>query len=105
MRVSIIRADNIVSVDGVAFGVGCANLPPHVHAIQWFGMAGEIEYAEMRNDAGAVWKLPNQAFHDFTPYQGYVDAWTAQKAIAEAEAKRLAAEAAKQAATAPADGA
>ena len=82
----------MVTVDGVGFKVGCANLPPHIHAIQWYGVAGEIEFIEMRDSAGAVFKLPNQVIHDFTPYQGYVDAWTAQKNVAAAEAKRIAAE-------------
>ena len=97
MRVSIIREDNLVVVDGEAHAVNLENLPAHIHAIQWNGNInqGQLEYAGLVHPVTkAVVKLPNEPLSDFAPYQSYVDAWKAQKETAAAEATRLKAEAA-----------
>lgn len=100
MRVTIIRETNTVVFNAVAFEVDCSALPADVHAIQWDGTRGEIEYSLVHcAHCGGRQKKPNEAFQDFKPYQPYVDGWNAardaaaEKARAEAEKRRIEAEA------------
>ena len=83
MRVTIIRDDNIVLVDGVAHRVDCSDLPIDVHAVQWAGDLGEVEYAlAVCAHCGGRSKKMNATFADMTPYQRYVDRWNEVKADA-----------------------
>lgn len=44
MRVTIIRADRTVAVDGRGFGgIDMSVLPETVHAVQWYGTHGDLE--------------------------------------------------------------
>lgn len=93
MRLTIVKDDNAVYVDGVAYGVDCSTLPAAFHALQWDSTHGEVEYAATRCDhCGARSKKGNELITDIAPYQKYVDAWSVAKAVAEAEAARVAAE-------------
>lgn len=100
MRVTIIKDDNAVIVDGVRFEVGAvALLAADIHAIQWDGAAvhGEIEFRFSRCvHCGGGSKKSNAEFRDFTPYQPLVDAWMAARAAAEAEKAKREAEAAAE---------
>lgn len=91
MRVAIIREDNAVNVDGVRYAVDCSTLPADVHAVQWNGVSGEVEYSLVGCDhCGGRSKKPNEFIKDFSPYDGYVHAWAAAKIAAEeAEAAKL----------------
>lgn len=68
-RITIIRQDNTVVVDGVGASVDCAELPQYVHAIQWFGTDGWIEFAP---DAGGK-RSPNLKIVEIAPYGFLVD--------------------------------
>ena len=84
MRVTIVPSDGTVVVDGVGFTVKCDDLPVNVHAIQWDGVRGQIEYGVQRCEhCGGRSKAPNEEFTDFAPYQKYVDAWGIAKAAAD----------------------
>lgn len=85
MRATIIRDDNAVTVDGVRFEVGAvALLAADIHAIQWDGVRGEIEYAYVTcAHCGVGSKKPNEAITDFSPYQPLLDAHAKLKAAAE----------------------
>lgn len=88
MRVTIIKDDNTVTVNGEALTVDCSNLPATVHAIQWDGVHGEIEHRMTRCDhCGARSKKGNEILSSFATFQPYVDAWTIAKAQAEEAAK------------------
>ena len=88
MRVTIIRNDNAVYVDGKPHQVDCSALPADFHALQWDGVAGEIEYAAVRcSHCLAVSKKPNEVTADFSPYQIYLDAWNVAEAAALAAAE------------------
>jgi len=91
MRATIIRADNSVIIDGMQFQIGAvAMLPADVHAVQWYGSRGEIEYKFLHCEhCGTGSKKPNEAISDFSPYQPLVDAWTAAKAAYDAEQEQL----------------
>jgi len=44
MKLTIVREDNTVIVDGVAHGVDCSELPTFIHAIQFDNGVGHIEF-------------------------------------------------------------
>jgi hypothetical protein len=80
MRVSIIVKDNTVVVDGQAvFHVDLSAIPSNIHAIQWYGLDGEVEIINHRGH-----HVENREITDFSPYQQYVD--TARRMIAEYDA-------------------
>lgn len=81
MRVTIIRDDNAVIVDGERHTVDCTGLPADFHALQWSGFAGEVEYVVTRCEHCNVRsKKGNVLISDLAPYQKYVDAWRGVKA-------------------------
>lgn len=83
MRVVIIKEDDTVIVDGERRTVDCSGLPPDFHALQWYGVSGEIEYATAQCEhCGARSKKANAVISDLAPYQPYVDAWKEAKADA-----------------------
>lgn len=71
MRLTIIKADHMVYVDGVPLPVECSDLPEDFHALQWDGSDGWIEFVQ---GASGPAKL-NEAISDIAPYQPYIDAW------------------------------
>lgn len=87
MQATIIKDDNMVVVDGVAYTVDCSDLPENFHALQWYGDHGEVEHAVVRCPAcGCRSKKPNDAVTDVAPYQKYLDAWHAAVEKAKADA-------------------
>lgn len=75
MRLTIIRDDNVVIVDGRALSVDLSGLPDNLHAVQWDGLAGHVEY----NDGTA-----NEKLEDIASWQSVVDAWEAARQAGEA---------------------
>ncbi|SCX82423.1 hypothetical protein [Nitrosospira sp. Nsp13] len=67
MRITIIRDDGVVGVDGLFRQVDLSALPPEIRAIQWNGMSGHIEY-----DTAA-----NAPLEAITAFQWIVDRWAA----------------------------
>lgn len=98
MRVTIIKDDNTVTVNGEAHTVDLSALPADFHALQWDGARGEVEYVPHYVD-DVMHKKPNETIKDLAPYQPYLDAWTMAKA--EADAKKAAAEAERMKLNAP----
>lgn len=80
MKVTIVMEDELVIVEGVAYKVDLRDLPPYLHAIQWNGSYGELEF---RADKATGKKLPNISFTDFSPFEYLVGRWRVQKAHAE----------------------
>jgi hypothetical protein len=91
MRLTIVADDNAVGVDGEFFsGLDLAQLNSSIHAVQWYGEYGEVEYkTSFENDA--LVKPANVLISDVAPYQFAVDAWNTAKAQAIAAAAALAA--------------
>ena len=80
MKVVIVPADNLVMVDG--FGsehVDMKNISESIHAIQWTGASGWIEF--MTAEDGT--KQPNQLITDISPYQTIIDQCLQHKAEAD----------------------
>ncbi|EGY24603.1 hypothetical protein DA2_3219 [Desulfovibrio sp. A2] len=88
MRLTIIRDDNVVIVDGRALAVDLAGLPDNLHAVQWDGQAGHVEF----NDG-----TPNEKLEDISAWQSVVDAWGAARQAEDAPSPELNLEEAKAA--------
>lgn len=72
MRLTIIKGDGFVSVDGVGFTkLDLSSLPANFHALQWYETYGNLE----EKDANGV--MSNVEITSLTPYQDAIDAWTA----------------------------
>lgn len=83
MRITIVADDNLVIVDGVsAYGVDLSGLDPTVHAVQWDGARGDIEY---RADPDTGDRKMNFCIVDETPYLVYVERHAIRLAFLEAE--------------------
>ena len=85
--VTVVPKDHLIIVDGVALNLAF-DAPETMHALQWNGTSGEIEWTDDYN-----WHLEAEAYED--EVAPYVALWQAEaarreKAAAEAEAARLA---------------
>ena len=84
MKLTIVPADKMIIVDGVPVRVPDAAYPAGVHAIQWYGDKGEIEYTNAPGEP----KPLNKAITDVTPYLPLVEAWKVEKARQDAEREK-----------------
>lgn len=48
MRLTLIRSDGFISIDGVGYIVDLSTIDPAIHAVQWYEDQGEIEYTDSR---------------------------------------------------------
>lgn len=91
MRLTIIKADNTVGIDGAFLPVDCSALPANFHALQWEGPEAGIG-----GNGEAEWtgkpKPENTEVFDLGEYYAYVEAWRAENVRVKAEIERLAAE-------------
>lgn len=83
MRVSIIPEDGLIIVDGRPLSGFDLSILAGVHAIQWEGLVGEIEYKPVLVD-GALQKPLNEVFDQIGQIQPYIDQWEAKRAIEDA---------------------
>lgn len=75
MRLTIIPSDNVVFVDGKALTVDCSSLDKTIHAVQWDGTSGEVEYATI---AGK--RKPNAVIKDISAFRSLISAYNAEAA-------------------------
>jgi len=75
---TIIKDDGFVAVDGVGLdSIDCSSLATNIHAIQFDGTNGHVEY----NDGTA-----NLAITAISAYSAITDLWTSPKATADTAA-------------------
>ena len=75
---TIIKDDGYIAVDGVGFQpLDCSSLSANIHAIQFDGSNGEVQY----NDGTA-----NLAITAISDYSAITDLWTSTKATADTAA-------------------
>lgn len=87
MRLTIIKGDDAVIVNGERHTVDCSSLPADFHALQWDGTGGEVEYVSTRCEhCGARSKKGNAIISDIASYSDLLDAWK-RAAVAADEAK------------------
>lgn len=92
MRVTIIPADSLVIVDGVPVVFDFSDLvSTDVHAVQWFGEYGEVEFKQYRTPTGLVAPV-SQAITSFEDYSDVLERYNSAKVAQEEEAARAAAE-------------
>lgn len=90
MKISVVKDDGLVYVDGQAHGVKLDDLPDYIHAIQWDSAkkTGHIEY---KADSRGIHQS-NAALVDFSQYEYLIDRWRIVKKekddAAEAQRKR-----------------
>jgi hypothetical protein len=85
MKLTIIKDDNAVYLNGSSFGVDCSSLGSGVHAVQWSGESGWIEY---KSDELGV-KPENEPIYSLQDFQSFVDAAEAAQVAAEQEAEAV----------------
>ena len=86
MRLTIVADDQCVGVEGEYFSpIDLSHLDPTIHAVQWYGEYGEVEY-KTRFENGTLVRPANVLITDVTPIQFAVNAWNAVKAEADAVA-------------------
>ena len=84
MKLTIVADDKRVGVDELFFEpVELPQLDPAIHALQWYGEYGEVEFKTVFAN-GALTKPQNQLITDITPFQFAVEAWNAKKAEIDA---------------------
>jgi len=85
MKLVIIADDSRVCVDSVCYDeLGMGELDPTIHAVQWDGVYGEVEYKSVFEN-GQITKPQNQIITSIDSYQWAIDVWS------EANASELAA--------------
>jgi hypothetical protein len=83
MRLTIVADDNAVGIDGKFFSpLDLSRLDPSIHAVQWYGDYGEVEFRP-RREGGVLITPSNVLITDIAPYQFAVDMWNAAKAVDE----------------------
>ena len=80
-KVTIIKEDNIVIVDGVGRTVDCSGESANLHAVQWDGSSGEVEYKD---------NTPNATIDTISAYQSLIDAHTAAAPVTQTKDEFLA---------------
>lgn len=77
MRLTIIPEDSTVIINGRRFDIDCSALDSTIHAVQWDGERGHIEY---KYTAGGI-KPINTSITDVELFAPQVAAWEAAKAL------------------------
>lgn len=77
MRLTIIPEDSAVIIDGLRLLIDCSSLDQTIHAVQWEGICGHIEYVV----AGDGEKPTNTVIKNVAQFQPIIDAWAAAKAL------------------------
>ena len=89
MKLTIIADDKAVGINSEFFdSLDLPQLDSTIHAVQWYGEYGEVEY-KTRFENGALVKPANVLITDVTSFQFAVDAWNAAK-LAEEQAQAAA---------------
>jgi hypothetical protein len=104
MKLTIVADDGAVGIDGeFFFGLALPQLDLTIHAVQWYGEYGEVEY-KTSFENGVLGRAANLLITDVAPFQFAVDAWqTAKENAIAAEAAAVAAAEAKAEADAQSD--
>jgi hypothetical protein len=84
MRLVIIADDTRIGIDSLNYDdLDMSQLDPTIHAVQWNGEYGEVEY-KSKFENGQMVKPQNQIITSIAPYQWAIDVWNAAKAAEEA---------------------
>lgn len=71
-RLAIVPSDGVVSINGTVFsGIDMSAVPQEIHAVQWYGQHGEIEY---RTDSTGT-RPPNRPIDSLEAFSALIDIW------------------------------
>jgi len=71
MRITVIRDDNAVYIDGVCkTGIDMSSIPPHVNAMQWYDTYGDEESTDPETG-----RPVNTIITSLDDYQGVISQW------------------------------
>lgn len=85
MKLTIVADDGAVGIDGIFFSnLDLSSLDPSIHAVQWYGEYGEIEY-KTKFENGVVFKPENKVITDISSYLFATFLWQTAKEKEEAE--------------------
>jgi hypothetical protein len=87
MKLTIVKSDNMVVVDGLAAEVDCSEIPIFVHAIQWDSDLGRGEIEFVADSDGT--RHPNMPITDIFHYQVMIDRWRLKRLELEHQQKRI----------------
>jgi hypothetical protein len=82
MLVTIIPSDNAIYGDGKMLTIDCTSIAHEIHAVQWSGSNGWIEYINSPGNAVRA----NEAIDTLDAFTQLLDNWTTENARIEAEA-------------------
>lgn len=75
MKLTIIKEDGFVAIDGVGYiGLDLSFLPGNIHAVQWYHTKGEIEFVCEPLEP----KPENQLITSIDQFQEVIDLWNAK---------------------------
>lgn len=74
MKVTIVAEDNMVLINGFPETVDLSALDDDIHAVQWYGTVGEVEY---KMDYVNNTRKGNERITDLTPFAWVIGAWEA----------------------------
>ncbi|WAW10008.1 hypothetical protein NB640_12435 [Oxalobacter vibrioformis] len=79
-QITIVPENGLVMIDGRGFeGLDMTSLASNIHAVQWYGNSGEIEY---KINAQGV-KPANTSFYSLDAYARIIALWEAEKDAAD----------------------
>lgn len=91
MKLTIIRDMGLVHVDGRGHDeLDLSSVPADVHAVQWDGTSGEIEYVSNDTPNDSITSLPSWAQAIANERKAVIDAEIAEEEKAKADAKAYA---------------
>lgn len=91
MRLTILKADGFVAIDGEGYDhIDLSYLDPDFHALQWYEDHGEIEWKHM--DTSMLRIVENEVITNLNAYQRVIADWGVRKQEVAAEAAAIAAE-------------
>lgn len=71
MRLTIVCDDNIVIKDGIAHILDSTLFPSNIHALQWYGTWGEVEFKHTPGEN----KLQNKKIDNLSEFESLLSAW------------------------------
>lgn len=78
-KLTIVKSDGIVGVDGVFRDVNCSDLPENFHALEWDQTTsyGEVQWAHWPNKDRWPDRPPNTKINNIREYTKFIDRWNA----------------------------
>lgn len=82
MRLTIVPIDQLVIIDGVCVsGIDMSTIDDNIHAVQWYGSHGEVEFKPQKIDGSLHhFKPENKLIDDISKYQKVIEQWDAAQA-------------------------